>query len=283
MKFTNKLNLPEPIVKAVINDDYSRGDSDISITGLISPPRIRVLEKKHKDELTEDVSERIFVLLGQVMHGILERASENKTENIYEKRWFMEIDKVKISGQLDAYYYNGVIQDYKLVSLYSVKDGVKPEYEQQLNCYAALLRHNKLKVTKLELVCILRDWSKGKARLDETIPQQQVLKLEVPLWSEEKALNFLTERVRLHKQANKQLPECTAEERWAVPDKYAVMAKKGASRSLKNHDSFAMAELHSTQVPGSFVELRPGKNNRCEDYCSVSSWCTQFKTLKEKK
>lgn len=283
MKYTNNLNLPEPIVNAVINDPYTKGDSDISITGLIAPARQRVLAKLHKDELVEDVSDRIYSLLGQVMHGILERATSDKAQAIYEKRFYLTIDGVKVSGQLDAYYLNGLVQDYKLVSLYSVKDGVKSEYEEQLNMYAALLRENGLEVNKLELVCILRDWSQGKARQDETIPQQQIIKLPVTVWSHKEALAFLHERVKIHKAANKNLPECTAEERWAVPDKWAVMPKKGAARSLKNHDSKALAEEHSKNIPGSFVEARPGRNNRCEDYCLVSSFCEQFKKLKERK
>lgn len=286
MILTNNLNLPDPIVEAVRNDPYSKGDSDISITGVIAPPRIRVLSKKHADELTEDVSDRIYSLLGQVMHDILHRASitTNKLKTaIYERRWYMDIEGVKISGQLDAYYSDGLIQDYKLVSLYSVKDGVKPEYEQQLNAYAALLRHNGLAVQKLELVCILRDWSKGKAKQDVTLPQQQIIKLSVPIWSEEKALQFLTDRVRLHKAANKKLPQCTADERWATPDKFAVMAKKGAARSLKNHDTLEQAEIHAGQIAGAFVELRPGVNNRCENYCLVSRWCSQFAALKKGK
>jgi hypothetical protein len=276
MKLTNKLHLPQAIVDAVKNDPYTKGSAHISITGLISPPRIRVLSEKHFEDLEEDVSDKIFVLLGQVMHGILERAN---TEALSEERFYVEIDGMLISGQLDAYYENGLIQDYKLVSLYSVKDGVKPEYEQQLNCYAELLRKNGKKVTKLELVCILRDWSKGKAH-DETIPQQQVIKLDVPLWPAKKAQSFLKERVRLHKEAQTTLPECTDEERWSTPDKYAVM-KKGASRSLKNHNEKTLADIHATQV-GGFVELRPGRNARCEDYCPVSNFCNQYQRLKAK-
>lgn len=283
MKLTNRLNLPAPIVEAVRNDPYSKGDADISITGLIGPPRIRVLRKKHEENLTEDVSDRIYSLLGQVMHGILDRAAKDSAEAIYEKRWYMDVEGIKVSGQLDVFYTSGLIQDYKLVSLYSVKDGVKLEYEQQLNCYAALLRCNGFIVDKLELVCILRDWSQGKARQDDTLPQQQIIKLCVNVWSQETALQFIVDRVKLHKRANKTLPECTPEERWATPDKYAVMPKKGAARSLKNHETRELAEIHAGNVSGAFVELRKGVNNRCESYCNVSNWCTQFKKIKEGK
>lgn len=280
MKLTNRLGLPDAVVKAVTNDTYTKGDSDISITTLIAPPRIRVLKKLHEDKIEEDVSDRIYSLLGQVMHGILDRASLGETDAIHEKRFYVEIEGVRVSGQLDTYNLNGLIQDYKLVSLYQVKDGVKEEYEQQLNCYAALLRGNGLEVNALELVCILRDWSKGKAKSDYTLPQQQIIKLQVPLWSQEKALAFLTDRVKIHKAANKKLTLCTPEERWADPDKWAVMPKKNAARSLKNHLIEEEAKEHSASVKGSFVEFRPGVNKRCDAYCSVAPFCTQYKQIK---
>lgn len=287
MKLTNKLGLPQTIVDAVANDSYTKGKSHISITGLLKPPRMRVLEKVHADKLEEDVSARIYALLGQVTHGILERAARDKApeDAIFEKRYYIEVEGIIVSGQLDAYYFkdDGLVQDYKLVSVYKVKDGVPLEYEQQLNMYAALLRHNGLTVNKLELVCILRDWSKGQASRDENIPQQQVIKLNVPVWDNDKSLAFLADRVRQHKEANVSLPECTPEDRWATPDKWAVMPRKGAARSLKNHNTREEAEIHTLQVKGSFVEKRPGENVRCESYCKVKEHCEQYKKLKAQK
>ena len=37
MKITNELGLPEPLVDAVRNDGYTKGNADFSVTGLISP------------------------------------------------------------------------------------------------------------------------------------------------------------------------------------------------------------------------------------------------------
>ena len=135
-------------------------------------------------------------------------------------------------------------------------------------------------IQRLELVCILRDWSKSAANRDADIPQQQVVKLPVKMWSDEEQQAFLIDRIKIHKAANKTLPACTDEERWAQPDKWAVMPKKNAPRSLKNHLSKDDAEKHAADVKG-FVEFRPGVNNRCEAYCPVSKFCTQFKDLKK--
>ena len=78
MEFTNASNLPKAIERAVSNDPYDSSGSDISTTRLIAPPRIRVLEKRNYDLLEEDVADRIFSLLGQSVHHIIERAKTRK-------------------------------------------------------------------------------------------------------------------------------------------------------------------------------------------------------------
>lgn len=282
MKYTNKLGLPDTIVKAVTNDTYSRGEAAISITGLVGPPRIRVLKNKFDDELEEDVADRIYSLLGQSVHAILERAALKGVEGLFEKRFFMDVLGWKISGQMDAIYENGLVQDYKLLSYYKVSDGVPYEFEAQLNCYAALLRHNNVKVEKLELVCLFRDWSKTKARNNELMPQQQGLKLPVMLWPAKEALAFLEERVKLHQEAEKELPLCSDEDRWKREDKWAVCPKRGA-RAIKLHPSENAAKEHAASIKGAVVEPRFGEPVRCLSYCSVSKFCAQFQNEKKEK
>ena len=288
MKYTNKFNFPQPIVTALTKDNYTKGDADISITGLLGPPRIRVLKKLNEDSLVRDVSDNVFSLLGRLMHGLLEQANQTA---LAEERFYLDIEGITVSGAMDAVYQDGLVQDYKLVSYHEVKRGLKPEFEAQLNCYAYLLKHGytqsgeqfKRVINKLQDVFVFRDWSKGLAKRDPEVPQQQIITVDVPLWDESKTLKLIKDRIAIHKAANKLLPDCTPEERWAVPDKWAVMPKKNAVRSLKNHDNKKDAEEHSINVKGSFVALRPGKNNRCDDYCDVNAFCSQYKSLKEKK
>lgn len=278
MKLTNKMNLPQPIVDAVRNDSYSSGDADASVTELLSPPRQAALKRAHREQITEDASERIYSLLGQMMHSLLERA--NKT-GIAERRLSVTVEGWKVSGGMDALYDHGLLQDYKFVTAYKFKDGVAPiEYEQQLNIYAEILRQNGERVTALEIVGILRDWSKLEADRDPSYPQAQVVVVQVPLWSEDKAKAFLRERVILHKQARASLPLCTAEDRWARPDRWAVM-KPGAARAERVYDSKDEAEGHVAQKKGLTIEHRPGENIRCQAYCSVSKFCTQYQAIRE--
>jgi hypothetical protein len=280
MKLTNRLNLPQPIVDAVKNDSYEKGKAQITVTGLIRPPRIRVLEKMHADEIEEDVSDLIYSMIGQVVHGILERANAT---GIAEKRVYAKIDGVMVGGEPDIVYdaENGTVEDYKYTTMYKVRDGVPMEYEQQLNCYAALLRYNGYKVNTLRLRCILRDWSKMAARREPDLPQQQIVSLDVKLWPDEDAVEFIRERIRVHKAANKELPDCTDEERWATPTKWATMVKD-KKRAAKLHDTKEAAEEHAANIKEGYVQFRPGENKRCDHYCSVSKWCAQYQQLKEK-
>jgi PD-(D/E)XK nuclease superfamily len=296
VRFTNRNNLPQPIVDAVTNDRYTKGPSTFSVTELISPPRIRILKKKHWDSITEDVSDRIFSLLGQLMHQLLERA--NRT-GIAERRYYLDILGETVSGGMDAIYDDSrkLIQDYKFVSYYQVRDGLKFEFEAQLNCYAYILKHgyyydpedtkfttklvDRVEIAHLQDVFILRDWRKAQAGRDG-MPEEQVVHMNVPLWPEEKTLAFLTERITAHTRAERVLPDCTFEERWATSDKWAVMPKPNAPRSLRNYDAREDAEAHAARVKGAFVEARPGQQKRCESYCLVRDFCSQYKNLTAK-
>lgn len=276
MKLTNRMNLPQPLVDAVRNDGYSKGDADISVTRLIGPPRIAVLEERHAEEVTEDASERIFSLLGQVVHGILERSNST---GVAERRLFIEVEGWRVSGGMDAHYEHGLLQDYKFVTSYKFKDGGVPtEYEQQLNCYAEMLRQNGHTVNQLQIVGILRDWSKLEARRDETYPQAQVIVRDVVLWPQEQAQKFIRDRVILHQQARVELPICKADERWAKPDTWAVM-KPGATRASRVYDNEAEALAHAAQTSGLYVKHRPGESVRCQAYCRVARFCSQFAAI----
>ena len=77
MRITNNLGLPQPIVDAVSNDDYTRGIANISATGLLAPPRQAALLEAHGADLEEDASDRIFSLFGKAIHGILENGGLN--------------------------------------------------------------------------------------------------------------------------------------------------------------------------------------------------------------
>lgn len=276
MQYTNVQNLPEPLVRAVTKDTYDRGQrTDFSVTQLLGPPRIRILRKRHQAQLVEDVSDRIYSLLGQSVHTILERAELG--DALAEVRIYAEIDGLTISGQLDRAVFfksQGLLQDYKLCSVWALDS--KPEWEQQLNLLSFLLRRNSYNVTKAQIVAIYRDWSKRRAQRDKDYPQHQARPIDYPMWSDERALAFLRERIAVHTEAEWTLPECTKEERWYRGEQWAVM-KNGNKKATKLFDFEDGAKEFAAADPKFRVEHRPGEAVRCNDYCPVAEFCEQYK------
>ena len=281
MHITNRANLPDAIVRAVTNDPYPYGKTgDISVTRLIDAPQIRLLTRAHWAEIEEDASERIWALLGQAVHTILERA---ETQALTEERLFAEIEGWSVSGQFDRLAYfptQGLLQDYKVTSAWSVLDGPKPEWVRQLNALRYLATKHGYPVSRLRVVAILRDWSRGKAQAGGNYPAAQVATLEIPVWPMHETDAYLRERVHLHQLAELQqergepVPACTPEERWEKPATFAVR-KSGRKTAVRVLDTEAEAQNLAGTLSGGYVETRPGESVRCADYCAVRRFCAQ--------
>ena len=296
MKITNKSNLPKVIERAVINDPYDSSGSNISTTRLIAPPRIRVLEMRNWDLIEDDVSNRIFSLLGQSVHHILER-SKLKVD-LAERRLFYKDDKITngwtLSGQFDLLSRQGDLTDFKVTSAWAALDALtngKDEWEYQLNVLDFLCRKNQktltrykkeVKVKSLNIMAILRDWSKLKVMQSDNYPRKQVVMIPIRRWSEEEQENYVQARIKLHQDAEKsdQLPLCTAKERWRKEDSYALMLdnRKTARRVLPTREEMDkyMKENKYVERQGCKVVFRAGEDVRCQHYCSVNQFCSHF-------
>ena len=296
MKITNKSNLPKIIERDVINDPYDSSGSNISTTRLIAPPRIRVLEMRNWDLIEDDVSNRIFSLLGQSVHHILER-SKLKVD-LAERRLFYKDDKITngwtLSGQFDLLSRQGDLTDFKVTSAWAALDALtngKDEWENQLNVLDFLCRKNQktltrykkeVKVKSLNIMAILRDWSKLKVMQSDNYPRKQVVMIPIRRWSEEEQENYVQARIKLHQDAEKsdQLPLCTAKERWRKEDSYALMLdnRKTAKRVLPTREEMDMYMKENKYVEGQGckVVFRAGEDVRCQHYCSVNQFCSHF-------
>ena len=285
MKLTNNWNLPQPIVDAVADDSYSKGNAHASATDLILPSRIFALKTKHDNKITEDVSDRIPALLGKVVHSILQNSD---TTAISEKRLFSIIDDWTISGQTARLLFDdGILQDWKTSTVeaynYKEKEGFV-EWEQQLNIYAYLWQENypSLELKSLEAVVILLGWSPSKQARNPFYPPTAVLKVNIPMWSWEKVYTWIKERVVSHKEAMETLPVCSGEDRWHRGEKWAVMSTK-RSRAVKLFDSEIEASLwvdNQNDKNHLYIDHRVGESIRCQHWCSVAPFCDQWQTEK---
>jgi len=269
---TNLSNLPSSIYRAVCNDTYSDGGSDVTVTSLIKPPHMRQLQIKHAADIVEDAADRIFSLLGQATHTILERAAADHC--IVEKRFFVERLGWKVSGQVDLIDLNdGILADFKVCSRHVTSGPIKPEHEVQLNFNKLLAEENGVVgIKRLEIIGILRDWSLMRVGKEKDYPKSQVAVIRSPIWPKEAAEAFLIERIKAHQNPNP--PLCTPEERWQRGEKFAVV-KKGNKRALKLYDDAKDAANHVATLPsGAKVETRPSEPIRCAHYCNVAQFCS---------
>ena len=281
MELTNKFNLPLPIVIALNTDTYKRGTARFTTTGLLHPPRISVLQKKHWEQLEGDCADRLWAFMGQTKHSILEDAAKAKPDRfIFEQRYYSTVDGQTISGQIDLYDKSDkILYDYKECSLYKIKLSDFDDWTKQANINAFHCANNGLEVKQVIYIAFMRDWKMRDAKRDQSLPQFAIKPIELELWPKDKTVAFIRERMNLHIDAEKNLPECTEDERWAKPTKFAIM-KVGNKKAVKVYEQQALAEAHMRTLDAKHsIQIRPGENTRCNDYCPVSDFCEQYKKL----
>jgi hypothetical protein len=309
MRYTNKHNLPDYIVKLVMNDGYTKGDSRMSVTSLISAPRQVMLAEKYGPEIEVDVSDRIPALFGKVGHKLLEdaaNASGWKVES--EERIEVSVDGWKISGGIDQQVLKHIddvsakvdINDFKFTTAYAAMNG-KSEWECQLNAYAWFVEtfnstpDFKVEVDKLNIVAFIRDWKKSQAGKDDGYPPVMWQEIEVPLWSYEERDQYVRWRVAMMQDADtimaigdeRELPLCTDEERWIRPDGW-IATRPEAKRATKKFETQEEAEEWVAFKNAEAIEKktkkwvplvaaeRKGEPLKCMEYCQVAHRCSQW-------
>ena len=284
MKFTNVHNLIPPVEAMLRKDEYASA-ADISATSLIDSPRIFQLNKRHKDQISEDVSQRLWSTVGTLVHKALEEAvhdSKGLSQGyIPEKRWFVKMLGKTLSGSTDLYVvHDSLLIDYKVVNVNSVIRQ-QEKWEQQLNIYAYLHRVNKVEVKKLQNVVIVKGWNKFSIN-KPGYPKTEIATIEQPLWTKEAQEEYITKRMKLHIAASEcndfNLPECTAHERWAIPYAVSRVGDEGG-RALKCCKTRleAEADIKDRKIPGEYIVTERSKEGmRCGRYCTAAPFCNQY-------
>jgi hypothetical protein len=273
MQTLNAYNLPQSFVN-VLSRNKLPVKGRYSVTDLIGPPLPRILKMKHWDALTEDIADKLWMLLGSSVHYILEKGSPDNS--LSEEKIETQKDGITIVGMSDL-YHNKKLEDYKVTSIYSFLLGDKPEWENQLNLYAWIYRVAlAFEVDGLNIHAILRDWVKSKAMNDPDYPPIPFQTIAVPLWESERAEHYVGERIALHRAAEEHgyAPCCTDEERWARPTTYAVV-KKGNKRAARVLDNMDEAEQWAAiNMKDKYnIQERPGEYTKCASYCLVREVC----------
>ena len=284
MKLTNKYNLPQTFVNVLNRPTYTKGKAHLSATEIINSPRIVQLRKMHWDNLEEDVSDKVWAIFGTAIHAVLELGKDD--HHIIEQRLHANVDGWDISGAIDLQRIEDdgiIVADYKTTGAWAVMNE-KSDWEQQLNIYAWLVEKvKKVPVKKVEIIAIIRDWSRRDAQTREGYPEAPIKVIDVPLWTFQQRENFIKKRIHLHSNAHfaaetsEALPECSPSEMWEKPTMWAVrkVGNKRATTVCLTEDQ-ADAKIEELGK-GYEIEVRPGERTRCANFCQVRDFCGQWK------
>jgi hypothetical protein len=282
MIITNRYNLPQPLVDAVTYDGHRKGD--YSVTEILNDPKSILLARRHQDEIEEDVTDKLWALYGTAVHEVLNK-NEDK-DSLQEEYLKLEIKEptydVTLTGSADI-YKDKVISDYKFTSMWSiVYKSMFKKWEQQLNCYAYMYKQLGFPVEKIQVIALLKDWSKSRAERDVNLPQCQVEVVDLDLWTEEDQIKFIKDRIAFiekHKDMeDDDIPECSPENRWQTETKYAIM-KEGRKSAVKLHIDESEAQKHLDNLDSKhYIDIRKGEDKKCIDYCSGNKFCNYWKS-----
>jgi hypothetical protein len=261
-------SLPDPLMRALTNSKYDAGDTDFSVTTLISPPQRTYLATI--GEKVENVYSSFHALLGSGVHAIIEGNVDEAAGEIAEKRYFMQRQGYNISGQVD-YYKDGVITDWKITG--GIQEDIKLEHYQQVQMNGYLAEENGLKVELVSVVYYQRDWRYMLSQFQPDYPKSPITVFVAP-YDRALAESLFELKIKEHADAFNGNPRnCTEDEKWQKPPTFAVM-KPGAQRASRVFDSLADAEKY--QKDGQIIQVRKAERTFCQEFCGMKHLCKQF-------
>lgn len=242
MKISNMYGYQsQSLIDALISDNYDlkeKPENVFSLTEVIDAPKAKVLWRRHEDEVTMDVSDRIHTLMGSAKHWVLEQ-SNKRNGRLSEERLYIDvtsglvhtlpdpkegekiIDQLKkvtwyhinhyyVSCKIDVYdHIQKCLEDYKCTSVYKVQRGCDADWEAQVNCGGFGMRMIGFEVTKVRIVVFIDGWKVADLESQENSAARKGVKCKYPIakakefndvrvWSNEECLNYLRNRVQLH-------------------------------------------------------------------------------------
>ena len=282
MIVSNRLNLPAAFVNAVSTTRHNEAGC-FSATTLNKGAKEIILTDRHFDEITVDAADSVWAVWGTAVHALLESQPDN---NFHEESFKVPVSNSFVTGQVDSYdMENGVINDWKTASVWKVQFNDFKDWRAQGLTYAWLLQQSGLEVKKCRFVALLKDHSKTKAKTDSSYPQSPVFIYEFDVTAadmEETAARILAKVQEIesaYKLDDDAIEPCSAEERWADGEKWAVM-KNGRKSAVKVFDNQLDADAMAGELGNShYVEHRPAISRKCGDYCKCKEFCNFYKAM----
>ncbi len=285
-KITNKKHLPTQLVRAV-EREYTYQPKRYSITSLLDTHRILQLKRRHNDELSQDVSDMLWMIFGSGIHKAIEDAGVDPGQHA-EKRLEWQFGEYTLSGIVDFIDENNeLILDWKTTSLWTyIYRSNDEKWLKQLQLSALLWFKNTGQwISKGQIGALLKDYKK-KPFPEAGYPDSELQIIDFDLGSptdiEEWVIQTFAEIAEMEALQDHELPLCSPADRWNTGDKYAV-TEKGKKRAVRVYDNEEDATRHVSQAFSDGIKMdinyRPGEDKRCKDYCPVKHFCDYGKTL----
>lgn len=275
-------------------DPETRKLFKISTTTLPRAPRQRILYERHSHRVWVDPISNFWKLYGNLIHLLLEQ--HGGIGNIVEKRIGLNLEvgdtMVHLHGKPDWYGTEERKEtDYKFTSVWSYICGDHEEHKAQLNVNAFLLR-NVLgqKVEALQNLYMFRDWKKQDAARIPNYPKEQVLVVPCEVWTDERVLEYIRDRISAHIENNprkdEDLTPCTPEERWEAEPLFKIIKinpktgepqKVSKYRSRDKKECEDWVEVETKKKDEKFI-IRESKGfpKKCAEFCEISRYCIQY-------
>lgn len=244
-----------------------------------------VLEE-YKNKKTEE-TETEFNYFERVINRIKGFIKSKYAGNSFvEESFKVPVSKSFVTGQVDCYdMENKTIYDWKTASVWKIQYKDFTDWKAQGLTYAYLMQQSGLEVKRCKFVALLKDHSKSKARTDSSYPQSPVYIYEFEVTAQDLAAT----KERIEKKVaeiesayllgDDNIEPCTADERWADNDKFAVM-KNGRKTAVKLFDNQADADAYAGELGNAhYVEHRPAISRKCVDYCNCKEFCSFYKSM----
>jgi hypothetical protein len=285
MKTTNELGMPQAFVDFVSTERHN-APGTLSATTLLQGDKQIVLFDRHFDELEQDAADQVWASFGTAFHLLMEKQNDDAFK---EEGFEVPVGSWKVTGHVDRYdMEHEILEDWKTTSVWKIIFKSFDEWRAQGLTYAWLMKQNGLNVKRCRFVALLKDHSKTEAKRKPDYPQKPVYiyefdVTEADLEETEKRIKAKIESVTAaYKLGDDDIAPCSEEERWATATKYAVM-KDGRKTALKVCDSLTDASAYIRDVGGDRIDVRPGENRRCAEYCPCAQFCNFYHECVEQK
>lgn len=295
-----------------------RSLGDYSATSLIDPPRKVQLTKRYGHLCKPTIESMIAAMIGTAVHEKMEKLL--RLANVKNPDYLLERSVVSalnvsrpdettsggilmpkykkwtrlVAGRFDILYKEQDLYDIKTVKTWKlIFDPEMVDWHQQQNIYAYLLKDRGIEIKTVNIVAFYLDWIEANAIRDKNYPQSPIVQYKLKLWDWNQTDEFIKARLLTHCEAedmkDEELPECTREEMWERLPEFAIMKNSKAKRATKviREGTFEDALREARSMGGlgkdSFIEVRNQVRKRCEKYCKVKDYCSQWQNYARKK